>query len=389
MKYASILILFLLLTACRSQPEVTIPEEVFTLENLAHFSSDTEPLMEIELIPETVYGETDEVLLSSWIRVHVDSRGRVFIADVPERSIYLYNPDGTYNRQIGQSGGGPGEYQRIGLMRSDDNFFYHYNNRNLRLTRYDINTFDYVDDFELVVEHNDDDTFYRSVSSIFPIGSDNEILVLLRMQIGFDMQDVDLSQREIQGYMYNLETGELGNEQLFSFPASETLVHFEGGGFGTLPLPYQRKSVVRVNNGQIIYGWSEHFFFRYYDLNGNYQSALFYEYSNPRLNRREVLRMYENRSEPWRSIIQNDEMPDTWPSWDRFLPDDENRLWVERRTDNREKTEFHVLDESGELLAVFPWESGNSIQKIQNGYLYSLERNEDDLQELVKYRIEM
>jgi len=88
-------------------------------------------------------------------------------------------------------------------------------------------------------------------------------------------------------------------------------------------------------------------------------------------------------------MVRNDDMPETWPSWSGFLMDDENRLWVERRTTDPDLTEFHLLDESGELLAVLPWDAANRVQHIQNGYLYSLEENEDGLREVVKYRIEM
>lgn len=377
------------LSACTSQPDVSIPEEISSLENLTVFSSDTEPALQLELIPETVFGDTDEVLLSDWLAVHIDSRGRVFIGDNRETAIHLYNPDGTYNRQIWRSGEGPGEYQNIGPMRSDDNFFYHYDNRSLRLTKYDIENFEVAGDVELRVERDDEDAFFRSVSSFFLVGSEDEILVQLGMGFRSDRPDIDLSDRKVQGYMFNLETGSFSDEQVFSFTANEALVHYEEGSMAVMSVPYKRTPVISVNNGQIIHGWNEHFLFRYFDLNGNYKRAVFYDYPNPPLNRNEVLKMYEDRDEPWRGMVRNDNIPGTWPSWAGFLPDDKNRLWVERRTEDPDETEFHVLEESGELLAVIPWKPGNRVQKIQNGYLYSLEENEDGLREVVKYRIEM
>lgn len=390
MKTISLTFLVLVLCACTSRPDVQLPEEISSLDNLVKFSADSEPLTQVQLIPETVYGDTEDVLLGDWLSVHVDSRGRVFIGDSRETVIHLYNPDGTYNRQIWRSGEGPGEYQNIGPMRSDENYFYHYDNRSRRLTKYDINSFVVAGDVELRIEWDDEEAFFRSVRTFYLIGADDEILVQLGMGFRAGRPDIDLSQREMQGYLFNLETGTFSDQRVFTFPASEALVHFgNDGSLAVTSVPYKRSSVARVNNGQIIHGWNEHFLFRFYDMESNYRRAVYYDYPNPPLDRNEVLKLYEGRGEPWEGMVRNDDMPETWPSWSGFLMDDENRLWVERRTTDPDLTEFHLLDESGELLAVLPWDAANRVQHIQNGYLYSLEENEDGLREVVKYRIEM
>lgn len=384
-----ILTLFLII-GCTSEPEIQIPEEIASLENLTVFSADSEPAHEINLTPVSVFGDTEETLLSEWLTVHVDDRGRVFIGDNRETVIHLYNPDGTYNRQIAREGNGPGEYRGIGVMRSDHRYFHHYDRMTRRLTKYDIDTFDVIDDVELAVERDDDEAFFRSVNTFYLTDADDEILVQLGIGFRSGRSDIDLSERRIQGHIFNTATGTFSGEEIYSFRANEALVHFgNDGSMAVMSVPYKRTPVVHVTDGQIIHGWNEHFLFRFYDLDGNYQRALYYDYANHPLNRNAVLALYEDRTEPWKGMVRNDEMPETWPSWVGFLPDDEGRLWVEKRTFDPDVTEYHILDASGELQAVFPWSSERQVQHIENGYLYSLEENEGGLREVVKYSFDL
>lgn len=379
----------MVVAGCSNQPSVELPEEIASLENITVYTADTEPQFELILTPEAIFGDTEEALLSDWLTVHVDSRGRVYVGDNRETVIHLYNSDGTYNQQIGREGDGPGEYRGIGVMRSDDQYYYHYDYSTWRLTKYNIDTFDVAGDIELAVERDEDEAFFRSVNTFYLTGLDDEILVQLGMGFRSNRPDIDLSQRRIQGYMFNTATGIFSGEEVYSFRANESLVHFDNGNMAVMSVPYKRTPVVHVTNGQIIHGWSEHFLFQFYDLNGEYQRGIYYDYKNAPLNRNEILKMYEDRDEPWKSMVRNDQMPETWPVWAGFLPDDEERLWVERRTEDPEVTQYQVLDFAGELLALFPWESRKTVQHIQNGYLYALEENEDGLSEVVKYNIEM
>lgn len=375
--------------SCSSSPEVEVPGQIASLENVAVFSGDTEPLHEIELIPETVYGDTEDVLLSDWLMVHVDPRGRVFIGDNRQTAIHLYNPDGSYNRRIGGEGDGPGEYRAVGVMQSDENYFYHYDMRNRRITRYDADTFDVISDFAVSVPSDEESAFPQSFSS-FSLTSDRD-RVLAHLSMGFraGRADADPTERRIRGMMINAETGEFTGEEVYNFPASEALVQYSDERMSVMSVPYKRSSVVQVHDDGLIHGWNEHFLFKYYDLNGEYQRAVYYDFENPPLNRNEILEDYRDRTEPWKSMVENDDMPESWPSWTTFMPDDQGRLWVQRRTDDPDATQYHVLSNTGELLAVIPWNPDHRIQEIRDGTLWVLEVNEDGLREVVKYGFDL
>ncbi len=383
------IILLTAISACTSGPEIDIPEEIAALENVAVFPADTQPAHELRLTSVNVFGDTDEVLLSDWLTTHVDPHGRVFIGDNRETAIHLFNADGTYNRQVGRQGDGPGEYRSVGVMKSDENYFYHYDRNTRRFTRYDINSLDVVDDLTITFDWDTGKGFFRSVQDIH-LTDNADYLVQFGMGFMSGNPDADPSKRRIELERMERETGNFSGEVILSFLESESLVQYrDDGGMSVMSVPYKRSSIIRIQGDQIIHGWNDQFLFKYYDLSGEYQRAVYYPYENPPLDRNRVLSMYEDRTEPWRGMVRNDRMPETWPSFSTFMPDDEGRLWVLRRTEDPDQMEVHLLDTTGELLAVYPWPGNRRIQQISNGYLYSLEENEDGLSELVQYRVEL
>lgn len=119
-------LLLILLSACSSSPEVEVPEEVAQLENLTVIPADTEPSQSIDFNREVVYSDKDDVMLGRITSFTVDNEGRVFMADRDQNLIHMYESDGTYLRQVGSEGKGPGEFGNIGILQTDDQYLYAY-----------------------------------------------------------------------------------------------------------------------------------------------------------------------------------------------------------------------------------------------------------------------
>ena len=378
-----VLVLILMVVACSSEPEIELPEEVAAMENVAVFPADSEPEMELSLTPETSFGDTDELFLGGWLSAKVDDNGRVFLADMQETQLHMYNPDGSYNRQIGREGEGPGEYRQIGTLRTDEQFLHLMDRRLNRITRYDLETFEVVGETLLSIEQTEGEN-YRYPQDYYLTGGEEYLMIV---GSAFSAGVTDDSGRSIGGVKLGWSGDSLSTETLFSFDASEALVHREGGSMMVMNVPYKRSSVLSYHNNQLIHGWSEHFLFSVYDENGEYQRAIYYPYQKLALDRDVILNMYDDRDEQWFSMVQNDDMPDRWPSWNTFTTDDESRIWIERIVDDSDDTVLHVLSNTGELLGTAPWHRNNRIQDIKNGYLYSSEENDMGLREIVKYAI--
>jgi len=89
-------------------------------------------------------------------------------------------------------------------------------------------------------------------------------------------------------------------------------------------------------------------------------------------------------------IREADNLPESWPALNDLLIDDENRLWVSTIVEDFEIFEWWVLEETGELITRFKWPRDEPIEVVKNGYMYTLETDEDTgLQQVVRYRIEM
>ncbi|REL33499.1 6-bladed beta-propeller [Rhodohalobacter sp. SW132] len=384
-----LILLCFIVSACSGSPEIELPEEIVSLENVSLFDSNTEPSGELTLTRDASFGDTDDVFLGGWLMTHVDDRGRVYIADNSETILHLYNADGTYNRSIGREGDGPGEYRNITSIQTDDAYLHLYDRNSTRITRYNIDSFDVAGDVSIDFETNFDSEFFRSIHSA-QIFDDEYYLMNFGMGFSAASRDADQSERRIEGELMHRETGKFNGQQIYSFPAGESLVEFRNdGSMSVMSVPYKRSSVVRFSNNGFVHGHAEHFLFRFFDMDGNYIRSVYYDYENPALDRNEVLALYDNHDVQWQNMVRNDRMPETRPSWSDFHVDDESRIWVLRNTDDRDAPEYHILSENGDLLAIHPWESGNLLQTVKNGYLYSMEENEEGLNEVVKYRIEI
>lgn len=387
MKRLYIILILLLTAACSSQPEIEIPEEIAELENLSVFPADAEPEYEITLVKDASYGDVDDVFLGSWLSAEVDKYGRVFVADNQETVIHLYNPDGTYNRQIGREGDGPGEYRSIGQMRTDDQYFYLMDRNPNRITKFDLETFEVVSDYT-VPERQDELSENYWYPQGFDVLPDNQFLI--KFGVGF-MNGNDGSEddsRKTEGKILDPDSESYLPGKMYSFPDSDALVHREQGSMMVMSVPYKRTSVVAWHNQQIYHAWSEHFLLKVYDMEGEYQRAIYYPFQNKSLDRDKVLEIYKDNGKQTRDMVRNDKMPETWPMFYSFYVDDENRFWVEMVTEDTEASEYVVLDESGALLGKVSWTRDKQIQRVKNGSVYVQEEDEMGLREIVKYRVE-
>ncbi|WP_340105508.1 6-bladed beta-propeller [Rhodohalobacter sp. 8-1] len=258
--------LVFVILGCSSEPEIDLPEEVAALENVSVFLADSEPEMELTLTKEVSFGDTDELFLGGFLRSVTDKDGRVILADFHQTQLHLYNADGSYNRPIGREGEGPGEYRQIGTMRTGDQFL-HLMDRGLnRITRYDLETFEVAGEASLAIKQTEGENFRYPQD--FHLTDNDEYLILVGS--GFSAGVTDDSRRPTGGLKLGWNGDSLSTESLFSFDASEALVHREGGSMRVMSVPYKRSSVISFQNNQLIHVWNEHFLLSLYDENGEY-----------------------------------------------------------------------------------------------------------------------
>ncbi len=114
-----IILLCLFLVQCSNNSASEKAEYIRELENLTVYPADSEPTYEVDLVQEQSFGggeDPGEPYLRIITGCSVDDNDRVIIRGLNsdfKTELYVYNPDGSYRRQIGRSGRGPGEYEFV------------------------------------------------------------------------------------------------------------------------------------------------------------------------------------------------------------------------------------------------------------------------------------
>lgn len=77
----------------------------------------------------------------------------------------------------------------------------------------------------------------------------------------------------------------------------------------------------------------------------------------------------------------------TFPVYDWFVVDDQNRIWVAVNTEGRQHYSLRVFDEQGDLIAKTPFPKSVELQVIRDGYAYGIREAESGEQSVVRYEI--
>jgi hypothetical protein len=383
----TIFVIPLLLAACSGSSDSDIPEEIASLENLNVIEAVAEPMHSISLTSAASYGDTDEVIIGRMGQFSVDQTGRVYIADFSQNVIHAYEPDGSYLRQIGRDGDGPGEFRRINAIRPGDHHLHVLDTGSMRISRFSLDSHEFVDNLSVPFEFQSEGGFVSFPGNFHPVG-DSHYVIHFGTGYSAAMDDSDVDPKD-RGRLLNRSTEEFEEGFVYEFPISEAIVHREGTSMSVMSPDYKRRSITVVNNSRLLQGWSEDLLFKFYDTDGAYQSAVWQPNENISMNRNEILQEYSDRDEPWRGMVRNDDMPETWPAYRHLVLDDENRIWVAVYSDEEEMFNWRVFSEKGEFLAAFTWPESREIREVKNGSAYTRETDEETgLVEVVRYRVD-
>ncbi|PWN05103.1 6-bladed beta-propeller [Rhodohalobacter mucosus] len=376
--------LVLLLASCSGAPDVEIPEEVASLENVTVVTDSFEDVPELN--PERVarFGETEDVLIGRIGSSVVDENGRVFLNDTDQKVIHVFNPDGNRIRQLGREGDGPGEFRSLGTLRISNGFLHAMDASPRRISRFTLESLE----FHSSISFSEDSA---PVEFGFPYTyfarPDSSYLIFFT---GPFMRDRDADEMVWESAVLNPDE-RFEEDAFLTIPANEWLVISGEGFMRAFPAPYGRKSLIAMNSdGTLYHTWSEHLLIKSYSMEGQYQQAIYYPYPKASLDRSDVMSRVKDRSEQDQSHLRNQNMPSTWPAVDALHVDDENRFWVSGVTENSEEWKWMVFGPGGSPLATFTWPRSTAIRHIQDGFIYAYETDEETgLAEIVKYDFDL
>jgi hypothetical protein len=384
-RYAVAIIIAFMLTACSgAESNTEVPDRVLEMENVAVFTSESEPKYSIQLIKEHLFTETDEVYFSHIGEVAVDNLGRVLISEMSmgNRAIHMFNPDGTYEGQLGSEGRGPGEYQTPVHLQIVGATAYIYDNLLNRITAYSLTD---LEDIRSISVSAGDYIDRREIGGLSPQSLfvlDNKEIV-----IGFGAFSSRIEDNYTR-YFGADEQGKFMPDKLFKLRAKNVFSFNDGIHSSESLLPFDRDSFIQYSSDRFYTVWSDQFLIKIYDENGDMVKGIYHPVNKVPFNQDDYVENFmPSRLE---RAVQHMDFPEYWPVVEDLLVDDQERLWVAVNTDDFEMYEWWVLDNNGELKARFKWSRNKRIKDIKNGFLYTLERESvDGVQNVAKYQIEL
>ena len=173
----SVIIIFFLLS-CNTSTQSSFP--TLSLENAMNNNSRTGCHEKIEVI-DIIPLETSETVLLADVRKIVPSNDLLFILDT-ELKLRLFDKDGTFIREIGQEGQGPGEYAMLTDFTIDEERKEVYMNDVLKIVVYDYEgnfkrNISLEDDNLQVLTFCNDKVFYIFPDKKYPEGIKSATLV--------------------------------------------------------------------------------------------------------------------------------------------------------------------------------------------------------------------
>ncbi|WP_158551641.1 6-bladed beta-propeller [Rhodohalobacter sp. SW132] len=374
-----------LLSSCAGSENSELPESVANLENLTVFPSDPEPQFSIELTRKQRFGDMGDMIIGRISGVQVDQSGRVFIADDSNKQIIVFDADGHLIELLGREGRGPGEFEYIHNLVLDDNYIYAKDFGLHRVNFFSTETLQYVNTIPLQVEGEPQDELAGYSPSVFWLSTHSDLLV--RFSQPFGRAGSDSGDEERYDLFYKItQEGNVKPEQVLREKADFVLVDRTANSVSVFGTPFGAKFKLDTTQDGIVVNRSDQFLFRYYDHNGTYQRAVYYPFSRKHLSRETALQYYNN--ENYRRAARSSDLPENWPVVQRFMSDDDDRLWISTIIDDEDLYEWWLLDNSGELLARHLLPREQRIETVRNGHVYMRIENEAGAEEIVKFELD-
>jgi len=311
------------------------------------------------------------------------SDGRIVVANGGTSELRFYDSDGTYLASSGREGGGPGEFQQLGWMRT-------FGGDSLMVYDFSLGRMSVFDDRG---------TFGRSFKitpvgeASFVIGVDvfSDGMVLAKSPLIFAGGIENGLNRRDELFQTHTATGE-PVDSLGAFPGPDQFVESGGSGnrryIAVMTLPFGRSPAAAVYGTRFCFGASDTYEIACYDRDGSLQrlvrravsprpvtSADFEAYKAKELSgiddedqRRDAERRFEEMP-----------IPETQPAYATFTLDAVGDLWVREFTAGEAATwTWTVFDPEGRMLGTVAMPADFRVTQIGDEFVLGLWK--DDLE---------
>lgn len=350
------------------------------------------------------FGSSDDLMIGELGSFSVDKTNKVYVGDTQQHTIYIFDQNGHYTASLGREGRGPGEFQFVGYLKIIDNLLFAFDPPQFRFNVFSTENFKLVKSMPFHVNNKRDFDELREydLGFIHPVNKSRFLGSFSTLMVFADPSHpkYNLNNRTRLFYLID-DNGDIIYDKIFEYPTFRALTATVNGEYRHTQFEFLGHTLISVSNDPEIYvARTEDFLIQIYDSAGQYVRAFYYPFQKRILTREAMIRQQEKMYEGDEYVLEyrssviryapEEQIPPFWPALNDLLVDDEKRIWISTVIDNDEEYEWWLLDNNGTVLARFYWPVDEPIEVVKNGYLYTREtNNETDLQQIVRYRIDL
>lgn len=383
-KFIFPLILFIVFFSCsRSSPQKTLLPDFFEgYVNIKVYTDESSSINTISFNKEETFGSSENIFIYNASIVGIDNKSKVYVNT--DKTIHVFKNNGSYITGIGNEGRGPGEFQVINNMKLRNGELYVYDANLSRVSIFNTDTFELKKVINIPT--------INGLRGLGEFGVIDDEYLIVGMPENQQSANSAISKRFMHYFLID-KTGYANETALKITDITDYYEVTNVRGTSYPPIPFDRTTLFSLSaSGKMYFAWTDKIAIKILDSKGNYQKAVFYPYQNVQIESDsdfpgfyKVLDLISDTKK-----ILGNRLPDTHPAVSQFFVDDEERLWLSTIVDIEGVYEWWVLKETGDLITRFKWPRNEPIEAVKNGYMYTLETEENTgLQQVVKYQIEI
>lgn len=367
-KKLNFILLLLLVTSCVREESFNLNKEFFpNPENIQIYDIPEGQISEVELTKTATFGSTDSVFFSYIFDLEVDDQERVYLKN---EAIQVFSRSGSYLRQIGRKGSGPGDFQVIHNYEINGDQLYVLDAFSYRISVFDLNSFELISTIAIPNIEG-----YRTFGK-FEVLQDGQLL------LGYEDNSVTNSNGFIKNstvVFHTLSSNGQISEELFRIKGPGQYRYNNESGRGGGFIPNSRSTLFGITSeNEIVLVWTDDISVKYLNDQGTVTRGYHYPIDNPLVG-----------EEYFRSVIEKtvgDELEQTMPAVKEMVVSSTDQLWLSTYTEDPGSLIWYILDKGdGDMVGKLKLPETLSIKAVEGEYVYAVNR---EYQEYVvdKYR---
>lgn len=318
--------------------------------------------------------------------IDVDRRGNVYLAD--KTALKVFAPDGRLVRTVGRQGPGPGEFTSLtGLMLMPGDSVSTFDHANGRITVFEPRTWRPAYTVELSREQ------LFPAREVWRVQGTRSLLAFFEAAYS-PWDGRDKGRRLNVARLLNAD-GSLRRDSVLAVPEPQHLILHNPEGMALTP--FGRMTMIALaSRDRVVTAWSDSLKFDLYSVEGRHLRTVRARYAPPRrpILRRErdsLVAFFTSGGFPPEASVRRalDELgATTWPLLQGMVVDDHDRIWAGVTGARGRPTRWSAFGLDGGRVAEVELPANVEIRRIRGETVYAVATDENDVPQLVIYRLE-